>query len=150
MVKLFTDEEMAEHCKDYRTIPLGMREDIFNIDGKTSQLKLGFVTPVNINQYSISLSKFYGLDKMEYVKEYNKIYDKTAPNIKLDEEEKPLAPKPKRTRRIPKEMTEAKAMGGEDVRTIEKKLRGKRTSNVSVQTEEQTEEIDKLRFGTAY
>ncbi len=48
MVKLFTDEEMAEHCKDYRTIPLGMREDIFNIDGKTSQLKLGFVTPVNI------------------------------------------------------------------------------------------------------
>lgn len=150
MVKLFTDEEMAEHCKDYRTIPLSLRNDIFNIDNQNTEFKLGFVTPVNINQYSISLSKYYGLDKMEYVKEYNKIYDETSPNIPHEVEEQPLAPKPKRTKRTKMEMTEARAMGGEDVRTIEKKLRGKRTSDVSVQTEEQTEEIDKLRFGTAY
>lgn len=133
MVKLFTDEEMTEHCKDYRTIPLALRNDIFNIDNQNTELKLGFVTPVNINQYSISLSKFYGLDKMEYVKEYNKIYDKNTPNINIDEETPenitPEEAKPRRTRRRRIEIQEAKLMEQEDVRD---------------------EEIDKLRFGTAY
>ncbi len=129
MVKLFTDEEMAEHCKDYRTIPLALRNDIFNIDNQNTKFKLGFVTPVNINQYSISLSKFYGLDKMEYVKEYNKIYDKTSPTINLEEDITPEEPKPKRIRRRRIEIQEAKLMEQEDVRD---------------------EEIDKLRFGTAY
>lgn len=120
MVKLFTDEEMDESCKDYRAIPLALRDDIFNINNQDTELKIGYVTPVNINQYSISLSKFYGIDKGEYVKEYNKIYDKKIAETTIDEDIiEEIKPKRKRLRRTKTQMKNAKGMAEEDINIIE-------------------------------
>ena len=120
MVKLFTDEEMDESCKDYRAIPLALRDDIFTINNQDTELKIGYVTPVNINQYSISLSKFYGIDKGEYVKEYNKIYDKKIAETTIDEDIiEEIKPKRKRLRRTKTQMKNAKGMAEEDINIIE-------------------------------
>ena len=120
MVKLFTDEEIQESCKDYRAIPLALRDDIFTINNQDTELKIGYVTPVNINQYSISLSKFYGIDKGEYVKEYNKIYDKKIAETTIDEDIiEEIKPKRKRLRRTKTEMKEAKSMAEADINIIE-------------------------------
>jgi hypothetical protein len=81
MVKLFSDEEMDEMCKDYRSIPLELRSQVFSIDNENSKLPIGYVAPVNINQYSLSLHKYYGLDSMKYIEEYNKLYDKNIPTV---------------------------------------------------------------------
>jgi len=81
MVKLFSDEEMDEMCKDYRSIPLELRSQVFSIDNENSKLPIGYVAPVNINQYSLSLHKYYGLDSMKYIEEYNKLYDKNIPKV---------------------------------------------------------------------
>jgi len=120
MVKLFTDEEIQESCKDYRAIPLALRDDIFTINNQDTELKIGYVTPVNINQYSISLSKFYGIDKGEYVKEYNKIYDKKIAETTIDEDIiEEINPKRKRLRRTKTQIKEAKSMREEDINIIE-------------------------------
>lgn len=81
MVKLFSDEEMDEMCKDYRSIPLELRSQVFSIDNENSKLPIGYVAPVNINQYSLSLHKYYGLDSMAYIEEYNKLYNKKIPKV---------------------------------------------------------------------
>jgi hypothetical protein len=69
MVKLFSDEENDYMCKDSRTIPLELREMLLSIDGENKQLPLGYVTPNNINHYSLSLSKTYNVKASAYVKE---------------------------------------------------------------------------------
>ena len=124
MVKLFTDEEMDEKCKDYRTIPLALRDDIFTINNQDPELKIGYVTPVNINQYSISLSKFYGIDKGEYVKEYNKIYDKKIAETTIDEDIiQEVKTKVKlRLRRTREERQEGRNMASEDIDALENRL----------------------------
>ncbi len=80
-MKLFSEEEMDERCKDYRSIPLELREQVFSIDDENSKLPIGYIAPVNINQYSLSLHKYYGLDSIAYIEEYNKLYNKKIPKV---------------------------------------------------------------------
>ena len=124
MVKLFTDEEMDEMCKDYRSVPLELRSQVFSIDNEDKNLPIGYVAPVNINQYSLSLHKYYGLDSMAYIEEYNKLYDRNSPNINIDEaiEDIESEPKARRIRRKKIEVEEARLMEQED--RLSKQLRG--------------------------
>lgn len=124
MVKLFSDEEMDEMCKDYRSIPLELRSQVFSIDNENSKLPIGYVAPVNINQYSLSLHKYYGLDSMAYIEEYNKLYDKNIPTVDEPPESiTPEEPKSRRSRRRRIEVEEAKLMGQEDVRDDKRRVR---------------------------
>ena len=132
MVKLFTDEEMNEKCKDYDPIPmkvaqhilhLGEREDRVNILNGVikSPYKTG-QAPANVNMYANGIERFTkSRVKAElFIQEYNKVVD-----AKMVEEEKELEqgidaetqtdPEPKRVRRTKKEVDEARQMGDEDV-----------------------------------
>jgi|TARA_R110001592_G_scaffold270587_1_gene537053 hypothetical protein len=131
MVKLYTDAENDYMCKDSRTIPLQLREMLLSIDGENRELALGYVTPNNINQYALSLSKTYNVRATAVVKEYNRLYDMKMGISKLDrtpdlqtqqqhenvaqEEIKNEEVKKKRFKRTKQMMTEARTMGGEDV-----------------------------------
>ena len=84
MVKLYTDAENDYMCKDSRTIPLQLREMLLSIDGENRELALGYVTPNNINQYALSLSKTYNVRATAVVKEYNRLYDMKMGISKLD------------------------------------------------------------------
>ena len=138
MVKLFTDEEMDEMCKDYRSVPLELRSQVFSIDNEDPQLPIGYVAPVNINQYSLSLHKYYGLDSMAYVEEYNKLYDKNSPNIDIDKDIEEIQSefRGRRIRRRNIEIEEAKLMGKEDERTQQPRRRGRPKKQKDTQEKE--------------
>ena len=131
MVKLYTDEENDYMCRDSRTIPLELREMLLSIDGENTDLPLGYITPNNINQYALSLSKTYNVKASAVVKEYNRLYDmkmgvsklnknpdletkQIEQNIEQQEEEEEEAKK-KRFKRTKEMMREARAMGKEDI-----------------------------------
>ena len=103
-MKLFTDEESDFMCRDSRPIPMEIREQIFNViinddhiskfnpirkmkdrkmkdkkgrggGGGDDKKKRSYHTPTNIIVFCEAVCAREGVEPVEYMKEYNKIYD---------------------------------------------------------------------------
>ena len=132
MVKLFTDEEMDEKCKDYDPIPMKVAQDVLhrkedpdkvnilngvikspyrigqppaNVNMYASQI--GMMTPISADKFLSEYNKFVGRKIIEQEKEIEQRIDES---IQTDPEEKP-----KRVRRTKQEVTEARTMDSEDI-----------------------------------
>lgn len=97
MVKLFTDEEMNEKCKDYDPIPLKVAQDILHRNERDDRVNIlnGIIKspyrigqpPANVNMYADGVQKLTrGRVRAElFIQEYNKVVD-----AKMAEQEKEL------------------------------------------------------------
>ena len=130
MVKLFTDEEMNEKCKDYDPIPMKVAQDVLHRKEDPDRINIlnGVIKspyrigqpPANVNMYASQIGMMTPISAETYLKEYNKFV-----SGKIVEQEKELEqridegtqtePEPKRIRRLKKEVSEAKKMKDEDV-----------------------------------
>lgn len=97
MVKLFTDEEMNEKCKDYDPIPMKVAQDILHLGERDDKVNIlnGVIkspyktgqAPANVNMYANGIERFTkSRVKAElFIQEYNKVVD-----VKMEEQEKEL------------------------------------------------------------
>lgn len=85
MVKLFTDEEMDEKCKDYDPIPMKVAQDILHQEEREDRVNIlnGVVKspyrigqpPANVNMYATQISNMTPVKSSAFLKEYNKVVD---------------------------------------------------------------------------
>lgn len=92
-MKLYTDEEILEKCKDFQPIPLDIEQEVLHYKGdpdklnilngvKKSPYQIG--QPVsNVNMYAHQLPFHIPIDPDVFLKQYNKVVDK---NIKEQNE----------------------------------------------------------------
>ncbi len=81
MVKLFTDEEMDEKCKDYDPIPMKFAQEILHREQREDRvnilngmLKSPYKTgqpPANVNMYANGISKLAPISAEAFLKAYN-------------------------------------------------------------------------------
>lgn len=138
MVKLFTDEEMDEKCKDYDPIPMKVAQDILHRNERDDRVNIlnGVIKspyrigqpPANVNMYANGVQKLTGgrIRAELFIQEYNKVVD-----AKIVEKEKEIEqgidaetqtdPEPKRVRRTKREVEESRQMGNEDVDAVDPK-----------------------------
>lgn len=139
MVKLFTDEEMNEKCKDYDPIPMKVAQDVLHRKDDPDKINIlnGVIKspyrigqpPANVNMYASQIGMMTPISAETYLREYNKfvkgkvIEQEKEIEQRLDESTQtdPEEP-PKRVRRTKQEVTEARTMGGEDVDAIETEI----------------------------
>ena len=139
MVKLFTDEEMNEKCKDYDPIPMKVAQDVLHRKDDPDKINIlnGVIKspyrigqpPANVNMYASQIGMMTPISAETYLREYNKfvkgkvIEQEKEIEQRLDESTQtdPEEP-PKRVRRTKQEVTEAREMGGEDVDAIETEI----------------------------
>ena len=139
MVKLFTDEEMNEKCKDYDPIPMKVAQDVLHRKDDPDKINIlnGVIKspyrigqpPANVNMYASQIGMMTPISAETYLREYNKfvkgkvIEQEKQIEQRLDESTQtdPEEP-PKRVRRTKQEVTEARTMGGEDVDAIETEI----------------------------
>lgn len=139
MVKLFTDEEMDEKCKDYDPIPMKVAQDVLHRKENPDRINIlnGVIKspykvgqpPANVNMYASQIGMMTPVNAEEFLREYNKFVGE-----KLISEEKEIEQridestqteqeeKPKRVRRTKQQVTEAKDMGAEDLDAPETEL----------------------------
>jgi len=131
MVKLFTDEEMNEKCKDYDPIPMKVAQDVLHRKDDPDKINIlnGVIKspyrigqpPANVNMYASQIGMMTPISADTYLREYNKfvkgkvIEQEKEIEQRLDESTQtdPEEP-PKRVRRTKQEVTEARIMAGED------------------------------------
>ena len=133
MVKLYTDEEMNEKCKDYDPIPMLVAQDVLHrkepedrvniLNGVVkSPYKIG-QPPASVNMYASQIGSMTPVSADKFIEEYNrfvgsKIIDKEKEieqsiNLNdMDPEQKIKIPRKRRTKR---EMFNAYMMGEEDI-----------------------------------
>jgi len=85
-MKLYTDEEILEKCKDFQPIPLDIEQEVLHYKGdpdklnilngvKKSPYQIG--QPVsNVNMYAHQLAFHIPIDPDVFLKQYNKVVDK--------------------------------------------------------------------------
>ena len=85
-MKLYTDEEILEKCKDFQPIPLDIEQEVLHYKGdpdklnilngvKKSPYEIG--QPVsNVNMYAHQLAFHIPIDPDVFLKQYNKVVDK--------------------------------------------------------------------------
>ena len=85
-MKLYTDEEILEKCKDFQPIPLDIEQEVLHYNGdpdklnilngvKKSPYQIG--QPVsNVNMYAHQLAFHIPIDPDVFLKQYNKVVDK--------------------------------------------------------------------------
>ncbi len=139
MVKLFTDEEMDEKCKDYDPIPMKVAQDVLHRKENPDRINIlnGVIKspyrigqpPANVNMYASQIGMMTPVNAEAYLKEYNKfvggkiitqekeIEQRMNESTQTEQEEKP-----KRVRRTKEQVTEAKEMGTEDLDAPETEL----------------------------
>ncbi len=139
MVKLFTDEEMDEKCKDYDHIPMKVAQDVLHRKENPDRINIlnGVIKspyrigqpPANVNMYASQIGMMTPVNAEAYLKEYNKfvggkiitqekeIEQRMNESTQTEQEEKP-----KRVRRTKEQVTEAKDMGTEDLDAPETEL----------------------------
>ncbi len=139
MVKLFTDEEMDEKCKDYDPIPMKVAQDVLHRKENPDRINIlnGVIKspyrigqpPANVNMYASQIGMMTPVNAEAYLKEYNKfvggkiitqekeIEQRMNESTQTEQEEKP-----KRVRRTKEQVTEAKDMGTEDLDAPETEL----------------------------
>ena len=110
MVKLFTDEEMDEKCKDYDPIPMKFAQEILHREQREDRvnilngmLKSPYKTgqhPANVNMYANAISKLAPISADAFLKSYNDKVD----GLMIAEE-----------RELAQQMVELEEMGNEDV-----------------------------------
>jgi len=86
MVKLFTDEEMLEKCKDYQPIPLAIEQQVLHYGGDPDKINIlnGVIKspykigqPVNnVTEYAYQLPFQIPIDPEKFLNEYNKVVEK--------------------------------------------------------------------------
>lgn len=85
MVKLFTDEEMDEKCKDYDPIPMKVAQDILHQEEREDRVNIlnGVVKspyrigqpPSSVNMYASQIGQMTPINPDAFLKEYNKVVD---------------------------------------------------------------------------
>mgnify|MGYP003114226746 CR=1 FL=1 len=96
MVKLFTDEEIDERCKDYDPIPMKVAQDVLHRKADPNKINIlnGVIKsdiktgqpPANVNMYANQIGRMnFGVSAEQYLKEYNRFV-----SAKLIEEENRL------------------------------------------------------------
>jgi len=85
MVKLFTDEEMDEKCKDYDPIPMKVAQDILHQEEREDRVNIlnGVVKspyrigqpPANVNMYANQIGQMTPINPDAFLKEYNRVVD---------------------------------------------------------------------------
>ena len=137
MVKLFTDEEMDEKCKDYDPIPMKVAQDVLHRKEDPDKINIlnGVIKspyrigqpPANVNMYASAIGEMTPVSADKYLSEYNKfvkgkiIEQEKEMEQRIDETITETEPEetPKRVRRTKLEVTEARIMGSEDVDATE-------------------------------
>ncbi len=86
MVKLFSDEEMLEKCKDYQPIPLALEQKVLHYGGDPDKINIlnGVIKspykigqPVNnVTEYAYQLPFQIPIDPEKFLNEYNKVVEK--------------------------------------------------------------------------
>ena len=96
MVKLFTDEEIDERCKDYDPIPMKVAQAVLHRKNDPDKINIlnGVIKsdiktgqpPANVNMYANQIGRMnFGVSAEQYLKEYNRFV-----SAKLVEEENRL------------------------------------------------------------
>jgi len=85
MVKLYTDEEMIEKCKDYQPIPLALEQQVLHYGGDPDRINIlnGVIKspykigqPVNnVTEYAYQLPFQIPIDPEKFLNEYNKVVE---------------------------------------------------------------------------
>jgi len=85
MVKLFTDEEMDEKCKDYDPIPMKVAQDILHQEEREDRVNVlnGVVKspyrigqpPSSVNMYANQIGQMTPINPDAFLKEYNRVVD---------------------------------------------------------------------------
>ena len=134
MVRFYSDAEMDEKCKEYRTVPLKLNKLVYGLQGSGENILTNLTTnkilappSVNLNLATISNVPLNPNPASQIVLNYGKLYDDVIVNKKSLNEENPLEydrdeliDEPfeevirKRKRRTKFQMNEAREMGGED------------------------------------
>ncbi len=87
MVKLFTDDEMIEHCAIYQPIPLALEQEILHYEGNPDYVDIlnGVIKPTSykigqpvqsVSDYAYQLPFHVPVDPEKFLNEYNKIVEK--------------------------------------------------------------------------
>lgn len=143
-MKLFTDEESDYMCRDSRPVPMELRQEVFDmlIDDehiskfnhmkkKTEDFKKSYHTPANINIYCNAVCAREGLNPVEFLKEYNQVYDKMVKDeIKQEIMKEPVPFNTDDIEKLAKEYT-ANAMG-DALNIIAKQASRKKIEDVEV------------------
>lgn len=82
MVKLFTNEEMDEKCKDYDPIPMKVSQDVLHRKEDPDRVNIlnGVIKspfrigqpPANVNMYASQIGMMTPVSAEEYLREYNR------------------------------------------------------------------------------
>ena len=125
MVRFYSDAEMDEKCKEYRTVPLKLNKLVYGLQGSGENILTNLTTnkilappSVNLNLATISNVPLNPNPASQIVLNYGKLYDDVIVNKKSLNEE--IKDEPfeevirKRKRRTKFQMNEAREMGGED------------------------------------
>jgi len=97
MVKLFTDEEMNEKCKDYDPIPLKVAQDILHQEEREDRVNIlnGVVKspyrigqpPSSVNMYASQIGMMTPIKPDAFLKEYNRVVDKRVIETEVELEQ---------------------------------------------------------------
>jgi len=97
MVRYYTDEEMDEKCKEYRTVPLKLNKLVYGLQGSGANILTNTTTnkilappSVNLNLATISNIPLNPNPASQIVLNYNKLYEDVIVNDKPLNEENPL------------------------------------------------------------
>jgi glutamine synthetase type III len=115
MVKLFTDEEMDEKCKDYDPIPMKVQQDVLHRKEPEDRINIlnGVIKspfrigqpPANVNMYASQIGMMTPVNAETYLREYNRFVDgrmieqERELEQEIDEVEDELAERLERLRR---------------------------------------------------
>ncbi len=127
MVRLYSDEEMDEKCKDYRPVPLKLYRVVYGLEGRgtnplttTTRDRMMALPSANVNLATKSNLRLNSVPASVIQKRYNSLYqDVIVEGRKINTEigietEDIFIKKAKRIRRTKQQMTEAGLMGEED------------------------------------
>jgi len=97
MVRFYTDAEMDEKCKEYRTVPLKLNKLVYGLQGSGENILTNLTTnkilappSVNLNLATISNVPLNPNPASQIVLNYGKLYDDVIVNNKSLNEENPL------------------------------------------------------------
>jgi len=126
MVRLYSDEEMDEKCKDYRPVPLKLYRVVYGLEGRgtnplttTTSDRMMALPSANVNLATKSNIRLNSVPASVIQKRYNSLYQDVIVegkniNIEPDIEGEYMQERAKRVRRTKAQMAEAGLMGEED------------------------------------
>ena len=157
MVRLYSDEEMDEKCKDYRPVPLKLYRVVYGLEGRgtnplttTTRDRMLALPSANVNLATKSNLRLNPVPASVIQKRYNSLYQDVIVegkkiNTEIDiEDVEYIADKKTRVRRTKKQMIEAGLMGEEDVDADEAERLREGEEVVATVVDPETGEIEEL------